>query len=75
MGLVLTCGRLSYLSKRRGLPMRCRRYFPWPAGPTMLKRDGDTVAIEADLATFNDHEEAVDTRRWRKLEHRYRRDV
>jgi 2-methylisocitrate lyase-like PEP mutase family enzyme len=41
----------------------------------VLKRDGDTAAIERELATFNDREEAVDTRRWRELESRYLRDA
>lgn len=41
----------------------------------VLKRDGDTAAIEAELATFNDREEAVDARRWRDLENRYLKDA
>jgi len=41
----------------------------------VLKRDGDTAAIEADLATFNDREEAVNSRRWRELETKYLKDV
>lgn len=41
----------------------------------VLKRDGDTAAIESELATFNDREEAVNTARWRELEQRYLKDV
>ena len=41
----------------------------------VLKRDGDTAAIESELATFNDREEAVDAKRWRELETRYLKDV
>jgi len=41
----------------------------------VLKRDGDTVAIEAELATFNDREDAVNARKWRDLETRYLKDV
>jgi carboxyvinyl-carboxyphosphonate phosphorylmutase len=38
---------------------------------TALKRDGDTNAVEADLATFQEREEAVGTAAWRELEARY----
>ncbi len=41
----------------------------------VLKRDGDTAAIEAELATFNDREEAVNARRWRELETQYLKNV
>ena len=37
----------------------------------VLKRDGDTAAIEHRLATFNDREVAVNTARWRELEQKY----
>jgi carboxyvinyl-carboxyphosphonate phosphorylmutase len=37
----------------------------------VLKRDGDTAAIEHRLASFNDREKAVDTARWRELERKY----
>ena len=37
----------------------------------VLKRDGDTAAIEHELATFNDREDAVDTARWRAIEQRF----
>jgi hypothetical protein len=36
---------------------------------------GDTSAIEGELATFNDREEAVNTRHWRELETKYLKDV
>ena len=38
-----------------------------------MKRDGDTNAVEAELATFQEREEAVGTAQWRKLEERYLR--
>src|SRR5947199_7538657 len=36
-----------------------------------MQRDGDTSAIEADLATFQDREDAVGTASWRALEEKY----
>ena len=41
----------------------------------VLKRDGDTEAIEHELATFNDREEAVNTAHWRAIEQRYLKDA
>ena len=41
----------------------------------VLKRDGDTAAIEGDLATFNDREEAVNAGRWREMETKYLKNV
>ena len=41
----------------------------------VLKRDGDTAAIEHELATFSDREAAVDTARWRAIEERYMKDA
>ena len=38
-----------------------------------LKEDGDTSRIEADLATFQEREDAVDTAGWRALEEKYMR--
>src|SRR5437870_410099 len=38
-----------------------------------MKRDGDTSAVEAELATFQEREDAVGTARWRALEERYMR--
>ena len=38
-----------------------------------LKRDGDTNAVEADLASFQEREEAVGTADWRTLEEKYLR--
>src|SRR6202008_781385 len=40
----------------------------------VLKPDGDTAAIEGELATFNDREKAVNSRRWRELETKYLKD-
>ena len=40
-----------------------------------LQRDGDTSAVEAELATFQDREEAVGTASWRALEEKYMRIV
>jgi 2-methylisocitrate lyase-like PEP mutase family enzyme len=36
-----------------------------------LKQDGDTTRVEADLATFQEREDAVGTASWRALEARY----
>jgi carboxyvinyl-carboxyphosphonate phosphorylmutase len=41
----------------------------------VLKRDGDTAAIESELATFNDREDAVNSARWREIEQRYLKDA
>ncbi len=41
----------------------------------VLKRDGDTAAIESELATFNDREDAVNSAHWRAIEQRYLKDV
>jgi len=38
-----------------------------------MREDGDTHRVEADLATFQEREEAVGTARWRALEDRYLR--
>lgn len=40
-----------------------------------LKRDGHTEAIEHELATFNDREEAVNTAHWRAIEQKYLKDA
>ncbi|MGE3279600.1 MAG: oxaloacetate decarboxylase [Alphaproteobacteria bacterium] len=40
-----------------------------------MKEDGDTRRIEADLATFQEREEAVGTERWRALEEKYLHEV
>jgi 2-methylisocitrate lyase-like PEP mutase family enzyme len=40
---------------------------------TAMKRDGDTSAVETELATFQDREDAVGTAAWRKLEEKYMR--
>jgi 2-methylisocitrate lyase-like PEP mutase family enzyme len=41
----------------------------------VLKRDGDTAAIEGELATFRDREDAVNSRRWQELETKYLKNV
>jgi 2,3-dimethylmalate lyase len=41
----------------------------------VLKRDGDTAAIESELATFMDREDAVNSAGWRVIEQRYLKDV
>lgn len=38
-----------------------------------MRRDGDARAVEADLATFQEREDAVGTARWRQLEQKYLR--
>jgi 2,3-dimethylmalate lyase len=40
-----------------------------------MKEDGDTNRVEADLATFQEREEAVGTEHWRALEEKYLRNV
>ena len=40
-----------------------------------MQRDGDTSAVEAELATFQDREDAVGTASWRALEEKYMRIV
>jgi len=37
----------------------------------VTKRDGGTNAVEAELATFEEREDAVGTAQWRKLEEKY----
>ena len=41
----------------------------------VLKRDGDTAAIESELATFMDREDAVNSSGGRAIEQRYLKDV
>ena len=41
----------------------------------VLKRDGDTAAIESELATFSEREEAVNAGRWRDIETKYLKDL
>src|SRR5437764_15070346 len=38
-----------------------------------MNRDGDTRAIETELATFQEREDAIGTAAWRKLEEKYMR--
>jgi 2,3-dimethylmalate lyase len=40
-----------------------------------LKQDGDARRVEADLASFQEREEAVGTARWRELEEKYLRVI
>ena len=42
---------------------------------SVLKRDGDTAAIESELATFMDREDAVNSAHWREIEQRYLKDA
>ena len=41
----------------------------------VLKRDGDTAAIESELATFMDREDAVNSAHWRAVEQKYLKDA
>jgi len=41
----------------------------------VLRRDGDTEAIEARLATFLDREDAVNTKAWQAIEKKYLKDA
>ena len=38
-----------------------------------MQRDGDARAVEADLASFREREDAVGTESWRALEEKYMR--
>jgi hypothetical protein len=38
-----------------------------------MREDGDTHRVEADLATFQEREDAVGTAHWRALEDKYLR--
>ncbi len=40
-----------------------------------MKEDGDTRRVEADLATFQEREEAIGTERWRALERKFLEDI
>ena len=40
-----------------------------------MKRDGDTRAVESELATFQEREDAVGTARWQALEEKYLREI
>jgi 2-methylisocitrate lyase-like PEP mutase family enzyme len=39
----------------------------------VLKKDGDTTRVEAELATFQEREDVIGTARWRALEEKYLR--
>lgn len=41
----------------------------------VLRRDGDTAAIEHRLASFNDREVAVNTQHWRAIEEKYLKNI
>jgi 2-methylisocitrate lyase-like PEP mutase family enzyme len=41
----------------------------------VLRRDGDTAAIEHRLASFNDREAAVNTQHWRAIEEKYLKNI
>lgn len=71
---VLPAGELEAMGYRVGIyPSQTHRAAIAAAKRVLdvLKRDGDTAAIERELATFNDREEAVNARHWRELEMKY----
>lgn len=66
--------RLEQMGFRIGIyPSQTHRAAIFAANEVLavLKRDGDTVAIEHRLASFADREVAVDSKRWRDLEKKY----
>lgn len=70
----LPAKRLEAMGYRVGIyPSQTHRAAIFAAQEVLavLKRDGDTAAIEHRLATFNDREQAVNTARWRELERKY----
>jgi 2-methylisocitrate lyase-like PEP mutase family enzyme len=71
---VLPAKQLEAMGYRIGIyPSQTHRAAIFAAQEVLavLKRDGDTTAIEHRLATFNDREQAVNTARWRELERKY----
>ena len=71
---VLPAAELERMGFRLGIyPSQTQRAAIFAIKETLavLKRDGDTNAIENRLATFADREEAVDAKRWRGIEEKY----
>jgi 2-methylisocitrate lyase-like PEP mutase family enzyme len=75
---VLPAAELERMGFRLGIyPSQTQRAAIYAIKETLavLKRDGDTKAIENRLATFADREEAVDSKRWRAIESKYLEDI
>ena len=73
---VLPAAELERMGFRLGIyPSQAHRAAIFAIKETLavLRRDGDTNAIEERLATFADREDAVDSKRWRVLEAKYLR--
>jgi 2-methylisocitrate lyase-like PEP mutase family enzyme len=75
---VLPAAELEGMGFRLGIyPSQTQRAAIYAIKETLavLKRDGDTNAIETRLATFADREEAVDSKRWRGIESKYLENI
>jgi len=75
---VLPAADLERMGFRLGIyPSQAQRAAIFAVKETLaiLKRDGDTKAIENRLATFIDREEAVDSQRWRAIEEKYLKNI
>jgi 2-methylisocitrate lyase-like PEP mutase family enzyme len=73
---MLPAGELAAMGFRLGIyPSQTQRAAIRAAQKVLraLKEDGDTHRVEADLATFQEREDAVGTARWRALEEKYMR--
>ncbi len=73
---MLPAGELAAMGFRLGIyPSQTHRAAIRAAQRVLqaLKEDGDTRRIEADLATFQEREDAVGTAAWRVLEEKYMR--
>ena len=75
---VLPAAELARMGFRLGIyPSQTQRAAIFAIKETLavLKRDGDTKAIEDRLATFAEREEAVDATRWREIEQKYLENI
>ena len=73
---MLAAGELAAMGFRLGIyPSQTHRAAIRAAQRVLraLKEDGDTNRVEADLATFQEREDAVGTASWRALEEKYLR--
>ena len=74
----LASAELERLGFRLGIyPSQTQRAAIYAINETLavLKRDGDTKAIENRLATFADREDAVDSNRWRAIETKFLENI
>jgi 2-methylisocitrate lyase-like PEP mutase family enzyme len=75
---VLPAAELERMGFRLGIyPSQTQRAAIFAINETLavLRRDGDTKAVENRMATFADREDAVDAKRWREIEGKYLRDI